>query len=107
MSGMGIWENITKSCNFGYIPGSFGLVYKNEKLRIVYFWIVADNVNNQSTILNVGTLPGGVLPIVIGIGVHETSGVSVCLQNDGALVKSSHSKDVAISKARYLGILLF
>ena len=107
LQAIGSWEDITGSCNLGYVPDSWGNVYKNIKLRMVVFYIGANSVNNQSPILGIGQLPGDATVKVIGIASCSTSGVSVDIKNDRYIVRSSHSQDRPISDPRYLGIALF
>ena len=107
LQAIGSWEDITGSCNLGYVPDSWGNVYKNIKLRMVVFYIGANSVNNQSPILGIGQLPGDATVKVIGIASCSTSGVSVDIKNDRYIVRSSHSQDRSISDPRYLGIALF
>lgn len=107
LQAIGSWEDITGSCNFGYVPDSWGNVYKNIKLRMVVFYIGANSVNNQSPILGIGQLPGDATVKVIGIASCSTSGVSVDIKNDRYIVRSSHSQDGPILDPRYLGIALF
>lgn len=107
LQAIGSWEDITGSCNLGYVPDSWGNVYKNIKLRMVVFYIGANSVNNQSPILGIGQLPGDATVKVIGIASCSTSGVSVDIKNDRYIVRSSHSQDGPILDPRYLGIALF
>ena len=101
----GNWIDVTNNCNWYVTRHSSASIYINYDLKMIFCYIpINQDISNQQSIVAIGMLPETKYIRIMGIGNSETNDVSIDINSNDIVLKSSHSAIVDVSQPRYIAI---